>query len=378
VGAVGAAGTDAATVVPTPVGPVGDQDPGAPADGDGPGVPVATLAPDGGIPIDGMELADGSFGHPIGTVDPGAAPIVAPDDGTATGDATTGDGTTIGPDGLPVADPAATGDPAPVGSAPDPNAPAADPTLTSIDDALAAALTAGAADVADEVVTAPVTTTTTALPDLLGLTATESAAPPAPLPDTSAADRAEAARQLSGPQAMAAAAYAQPATPAATAAVTATATHTLAAHTPAQLASGMVNVIRPLRLGAEGSYELALRLNPENLGTITIQVQLHGGRLHLQIAAAEDQASNLLRDALPQLQSELEGSGDFRSASYQLAGEDGGRGLGERGFGGDRGGPGGTGAGTPGQGQPSEADAELAAQRRAARARQVGGLDLQM
>ena len=160
--------------------------------------------------------------------------------------------------------------------------------------------------------------------------------------------------------------------------MTAAATHTVAAHTPAQLAGQMVNVIRPLRLGPEGSYELALRLQPEDLGSITIQVQLHGGRLHLQIAAAEDQASNLLRDALPQLQSELEDSGDFRSASYQLAGEDGGRGPGERGFGGDRGGPGGAGTGAPGQGRRPEADPELAARRRAARARQVGGLDLQM
>jgi flagellar hook-length control protein FliK len=65
-----------------------------------------------------------------------------------------------------------------------------------------------------------------------------------------------------------------------------------------------------------------------------VQVQLHGGRIHLQMSSNDPAAREALQEALPQLQSELEDSG-FEQASYQLGGND--RGDGDRGRrGGDR------------------------------------------
>jgi flagellar hook-length control protein FliK len=76
-------------------------------------------------------------------------------------------------------------------------------------------------------------------------------------------------------------------------------------------------VVRPLRLAPDGSYELSLRMAPEQLGEVSVQVQLHQGRIHLVLHAADEQARQALADAAPALRAELEASG-FNSASLDI------------------------------------------------------------
>ena len=103
---------------------------------------------------------------------------------------------------------------------------------------------------------------------------------------------------------------ATPATPAA--ASTGRAAEVAATHRPAPAADPHVQVariVRPLRLGDDGTYELALDLTPAELGRVRIDVEMRGGTISLSLRADNPATRQLLQTSLDQLRSELEAAG---------------------------------------------------------------------
>jgi flagellar hook-length control protein FliK len=59
----------------------------------------------------------------------------------------------------------------------------------------------------------------------------------------------------------------------------------------------------------DGSYETTLRLVPEELGEVTIRLQVNGGTVSLHAMGASAAAVDALRDAMPDLRQDLLRSG---------------------------------------------------------------------
>jgi flagellar hook-length control protein FliK len=68
-------------------------------------------------------------------------------------------------------------------------------------------------------------------------------------------------------------------------------------------------VIAPLRRGADGEYRLAIRLRPEHLGTVDVDVQLHHGTVEVHVRTEHADAHHLLSEHLDDLRRELENAG---------------------------------------------------------------------
>lgn len=71
----------------------------------------------------------------------------------------------------------------------------------------------------------------------------------------------------------------------------------------------VARVVRPLRLGNDGAYELALDLTPAELGRVRIDVELRGATISLSLRADNPATRELLQSSLSQLRSELEAAG---------------------------------------------------------------------
>lgn len=103
---------------------------------------------------------------------------------------------------------------------------------------------------------------------------------------------------------------ATPATPATGAADRAVAATPAAPAAPAADPHVQVaRIVRPLRLGHDGAYELALDLTPAELGRVRIDVELRGATIHLSLRADNPATRELLQSSLDQLRSELEAAG---------------------------------------------------------------------
>lgn len=68
-------------------------------------------------------------------------------------------------------------------------------------------------------------------------------------------------------------------------------------------------MVRPLRLGSDGAYELTLDLTPAELGRVRIDVELRGATINLTLRADNPAAREALNASLNQLRSELESAG---------------------------------------------------------------------
>ena len=148
-------------------------------------------------------------------------------------------------------------------------------------------------------------------------------ATPAAPAQPSAAPRTEAAAAaLLAPQAAAVATdkpevdrgiatvSATPATPASAAAERAVAAAPARPATPpADPHVQVARVVRPLRLGNDGTYELALDLTPAELGRVRIDVELRGATISMTLRADNPATRDLLQSSLDQLRSELEAAG---------------------------------------------------------------------
>jgi flagellar hook-length control protein FliK len=94
---------------------------------------------------------------------------------------------------------------------------------------------------------------------------------------------------------------------------------------PADAHVQIARVVRPLRLGNDGAYELALDLTPAELGRVRIDVELRGATISLNLRADNPATRELLQTSLGQLRSELEAAG-LHAGNLDV----GGRGPGEQ------------------------------------------------
>jgi hypothetical protein len=74
-------------------------------------------------------------------------------------------------------------------------------------------------------------------------------------------------------------------------------------HTP------IVTAVIPLVQRGDGSYHVAVRLHPEELGAVDIDVELRGGEINLRLRTETVAGRDAIRLALPMLRSELEAAG---------------------------------------------------------------------
>lgn len=88
-----------------------------------------------------------------------------------------------------------------------------------------------------------------------------------------------------------------------------------APHPPARQ---VIAHVSPLLEGPEGTYELTVRLHPEELGGVAIDVRLAGGEVSLSMRAETQIGHTTLRDSLPALRAELEAAG-VTAGSLDLA-----------------------------------------------------------
>ena len=109
---------------------------------------------------------------------------------------------------------------------------------------------------------------------------------------------------------------ARPATPAAraetTAAARAAATPEIAHSAGAEHTEAwdqVASVVRPLRTAPDGSHRIALRLRPDDLGTVHLEVAMRDGRLSLHAVADSNAGRDVLSQSLPQLREALTDAG---------------------------------------------------------------------
>jgi flagellar hook-length control protein FliK len=74
-------------------------------------------------------------------------------------------------------------------------------------------------------------------------------------------------------------------------------------------ADQVVTALVPLRTKQDGTHELTIALHPAELGPIQLVARLDHGALHIDLASASEAARAVLRDALPQLRTDLVGAG---------------------------------------------------------------------
>jgi flagellar hook-length control protein FliK len=60
---------------------------------------------------------------------------------------------------------------------------------------------------------------------------------------------------------------------------------------------------------ADGTYETTIRLNPEELGQVSVRIQVNGGTVSIHAFGASDIAVQALREAMPDLRQDLLRSG---------------------------------------------------------------------
>jgi len=94
-------------------------------------------------------------------------------------------------------------------------------------------------------------------------------------------------------------------------------------HHPAQelpLARQVAGPVLALRAGGDGSHQLIVALHPAELGPVNVHVRIVGDLMTIQLASTSETAHDALREALPQLRSELQTAGlSSSSVSVDLA-----------------------------------------------------------
>jgi flagellar hook-length control protein FliK len=80
----------------------------------------------------------------------------------------------------------------------------------------------------------------------------------------------------------------------------------------------IVSVVEPLRRRGDGSYQVTLRLNPEDLGPVDLHVQLHHDAIELHMHTDHDHARAMLNEHLGDLRHELTEAG-FRPTTVDVS-----------------------------------------------------------
>ena len=91
----------------------------------------------------------------------------------------------------------------------------------------------------------------------------------------------------------------------------------------------IVTAVAPLVQRGDGSYQVSVRLHPEELGAVDIDVELRSGEINLRMRADNDAGRDAIRAALPTLRSELEAAG-VRAGTFDLGDRPAGHGPEER------------------------------------------------
>lgn len=71
----------------------------------------------------------------------------------------------------------------------------------------------------------------------------------------------------------------------------------------------VMTAVSPLLRRADGSYSIAINLEPEHLGRVTLQIQVRAGEVAVTMQAADASAREMLRDNLSSLRQQLEHQG---------------------------------------------------------------------
>jgi flagellar hook-length control protein FliK len=81
------------------------------------------------------------------------------------------------------------------------------------------------------------------------------------------------------------------------------------AATPLPISTQMSAHLSAFRGLADGTYETTIRLNPEELGQVSVRIQVNGGTVSIHAFGASDIAVQRLREAMPDLRQDLLQSG---------------------------------------------------------------------
>ena len=81
------------------------------------------------------------------------------------------------------------------------------------------------------------------------------------------------------------------------------------APTPIPVSTQMSAHLSAFRGLADGTYETTIRLNPEELGQVSVRIQVNGGTVSIHAFGASDIAVQALREAMPDLRQDLLRSG---------------------------------------------------------------------
>lgn len=79
----------------------------------------------------------------------------------------------------------------------------------------------------------------------------------------------------------------------------------------------LIEVIAPLRRGPDGTHQLSIQLRPDELGEVLVDVRVRGTEVNVSLRADLAGTTDLLREALGELRTELEAAG-FRSADLDV------------------------------------------------------------
>jgi flagellar hook-length control protein FliK len=82
-------------------------------------------------------------------------------------------------------------------------------------------------------------------------------------------------------------------------------------------AQQLLSVLRPLRKFADGSHRLSVRLSPDELGSVTVELSLRSGTLSMHMVAERSATGDLLHNQLHELRRELE-QGGVRTGSFEV------------------------------------------------------------
>jgi len=88
---------------------------------------------------------------------------------------------------------------------------------------------------------------------------------------------------------------------------------------PEAVASQLASVLAPVARQADGSYKVSLRLQPDELGTVHVDLRLEAGTINVSLHAEGDAARDTLRQNLGQLREQLSGQG-FATGQFDVSG----------------------------------------------------------
>jgi len=87
--------------------------------------------------------------------------------------------------------------------------------------------------------------------------------------------------------------------------------------TPPAVHEQVLTAVSPLLRGADGSYGVQLRLHPEDLGAVQVNVDVRHGEISIRLHATNEAARDALRSGLSDLRQQLEDQG-LRAGSMEV------------------------------------------------------------